>query len=440
MRRPRFIASRSYQDSPRGGKRRLAAGSESPQRCAQTANSLPLGSVKWNRRPPGNGYGSCVIVAPAVRTSGQRRAQVVRVDDDERPAGACFTLGQPTDFAAPAHDARVVGTVVVEAPPECRGVERLGFSHVLNGELEVVDRVVNVHECSLLAPATARWFVRPALGAPRRASGRAGAGVLGHRGRRGRRLTLEDQASECPTRRGCRGSRTEQVSSTTFAQLETLSAPRRLPRPPAPTSPHVVGAEHRRTRASGAEALPAARIVLRYAPGRSSAPGGPLHVDTGMDALRRYRRRPSQAAPSRRGFASSHRRPVRSRGLGTGGSASDEVALTHRPEDDIEVSGRFTPGGGRRAREPPAELRPVAPSLRRRRPAPATVVGRTATKLEHDDPGAAAFAMYAWPASSACARVGFASGSARLRRPTYASPCLTVLPLRVMRLPARRGN
>ena len=35
----------------------------------QTASSLPAGSVKWNRRPPGNSNGSSSIVAPAARTA-----------------------------------------------------------------------------------------------------------------------------------------------------------------------------------------------------------------------------------------------------------------------------------------------------------------------------------------------------------------------------------
>src|SRR5258706_13928928 len=39
------------------------------QAADQTASSLPLGSVKWKRRPPGNAYGSFRIFPPAALTA-----------------------------------------------------------------------------------------------------------------------------------------------------------------------------------------------------------------------------------------------------------------------------------------------------------------------------------------------------------------------------------
>lgn len=43
--------------------------SRSPHDSDQTANSVPLGSMKWKRRPPGKEKGGFVIVPPASSTA-----------------------------------------------------------------------------------------------------------------------------------------------------------------------------------------------------------------------------------------------------------------------------------------------------------------------------------------------------------------------------------
>lgn len=49
-----------------GNRRQVAV--HAPQASDQTANSLPLGSVKWKRRPPGNSNTGLTTLPPAAST------------------------------------------------------------------------------------------------------------------------------------------------------------------------------------------------------------------------------------------------------------------------------------------------------------------------------------------------------------------------------------
>ncbi len=51
---------------------------------AQTPSSLPAGSRKWKRRPPGNSKIGTVITPPFGLDAGQGVLEVVGLEDDER--------------------------------------------------------------------------------------------------------------------------------------------------------------------------------------------------------------------------------------------------------------------------------------------------------------------------------------------------------------------
>ena len=112
----------------------------------QTASSLPLGSAKWNRRPPGNVNGSRTIRPPADCTD-ERLAS--------RSSEYSTTSGPPSRSSLVSHEARPTrargpGCLrsrgrIREDPAEGRGVETLGLGEIPDREFDVVDRVVSVH-------------------------------------------------------------------------------------------------------------------------------------------------------------------------------------------------------------------------------------------------------------------------------------------------------
>src|SRR5690606_33933854 len=89
---PRGRALAAGHDEENDQEQRASWHTQSNPLCRsdQTASSFPLGSLKWNLRPPGNSNGSCVISPPALRTASRlaSRSREYRMTSGPPPAAA----------------------------------------------------------------------------------------------------------------------------------------------------------------------------------------------------------------------------------------------------------------------------------------------------------------------------------------------------------------
>ena len=120
---------------PGAGRRGVARRSGRRARGARagtTPSTLPLGSGKWNRRPPGKSNGPSTTSPPAARTACSLASRSSEMHQDQRVTSGLAARGETADLAVTVggHDPGVVRAVVVEAPAEGGGVERLGRREV----------------------------------------------------------------------------------------------------------------------------------------------------------------------------------------------------------------------------------------------------------------------------------------------------------------------